>query len=305
MPEQRIISFDATTLNTYQNCARKTKLAFIELLTPNIKAEALEKGDLFHKIIEVYYGLKHAIVRPDSDTWVALREAGLAPVNDSPLLNNPEIEVLIPYCKEVGQFFASQMDAKPEDLEEVIYQFEQYADFYRHDEWHPLAVEEVGSRILFEDELWKIVYNIKCDLVAEKGSRLAPWDHKTGSRRQTPSSLANQFIGTCFVMGTNFMMINKIGFQKSLSTSERFQRFLLNISNTRIEEWVNNTIIWGKRLYESIHSDLWEMNLTSCDKYSGCVYRSVCEAPPENRVFQIERDFREGNKWDVAQILET
>lgn len=300
MSEQKIISFDSTILNTFQACERKTKLSFVDNLKPNIKSESLEEGDLFHKMLEVYYGLKHGLARIDSDLWKVLREAGI--FDEQWFINPPED--LLTICNFVGDFFAGQMDAPPDELDEVKFQFNAYSEFYKHDEWHPLAVEEVGSKVLFEDEDWKIIYNAKTDLIAEKGSRIVPWDHKTGRRRQTPSSLANQFIGTCFILDLNFIMINKIGFQKSLSASERFQRFLLQIQESRIKEWVENTIIWGKRIYYAQAEDLWPMNLTSCDKYSGCVYRPICEAPVENRLYQIERDFVEGDKWDVARVLE-
>jgi len=293
--EQKIVSLDATILNTYQSCPLKVKQAFVDLLKPNVKAEALEKGDLFHKLLEVYYSYRFDMMDFRSDTWGELREAKIEPGDLTP-------EV---FCtKVVGPFFASQMNTPPEILEEVIYQFGAYCEFYKHDEWHPLAVEQVGSKILFEDEEWKIIYNIKCDLVAEKGTRIAPWDHKTGSRRSTPNSMSNQFIGTCFVLGMNYMMINKIGFQKTLAPNERFQRFLLNIPQTRIDEWVKNTTWWAKELHKSISEDNWPMNLTACDKYSGCVYIPICESTPEMRLFTISRDFSVGEKWDVAAILE-
>ena len=45
-------------------------------------------------------------------------------------------------------------------------------------------------------------------------------------------------------------------------------------------------------------------NFTSCDKYTGCVYKDICEATPESRDHRIERDFKIGQPWDVARILE-
>jgi|SRR5579864_362837 len=301
MPEQQIISLDATILNTLQNCAQKTKLGFQDNLKPNEKAEALEEGDLMHKILEVWYGLRYNCARLDSDTWLALKDGGF--VTQLRDFEN-EREALIEFCCEVGRFFATKMDAPVEELEEVIYQFKEYVNFYRNEDWHPLAVEEVGSRILFEDEEWKIIYNCKTDIVAERGTLIAPWDHKTGKRRQQPSSLGNQWIGTCFVLQTNRVMLNKIGFQKSLKPSERFQRFLMEIQDSRIHEWVEDTIYWAKLLHWHISTDYWPRNRTSCDKYSGCVYKDICEKPPESRLYVIERDFYVGDKWDVAKMLE-
>ena len=295
MLEQKIISLDATTMNTYQSCALKYKYQFIDNLRPNLKASALEEGDLMHKMLEVFYSLKFGLSKFDSGIWPEILESGLT------LGEILDTETIIEFCQKVGLFLATKMNAEPKDLEEVIYQFKAYMDFYKHDPWRALAVEEVGSKVLFENENHKIIWNCKTDLVAEKGSIIAPWDHKTGKRRSTPSSLSNQFIGTCFVLGMNNILINKIGFQKTLKESERFQRFLLTISNARIEEWRTNTIAWALRFAKEQH---FPPNLTSCDKYSGCLFEEVCTADPNNRDYVIDKDFSTGKVWDVAKILE-
>jgi hypothetical protein len=299
---QKIVSFDATILNTLQNCAYKTNLAFIQNLRPIIKSEALEEGDLMHKMLEVYYGLKGHCARLDSEVWKTLNDAGLLPTFYG---EDQELDQIVEFCKQVGLFYATKMDAPPAELEEVIYQFTEYVGFYKYEEWHPLAVEEVGSKILFEDDNWKIIYNCKTDIVSEKGSLIAPWDHKTGRRRQAPRALSNQFRGTCFVLDKTKIMINKIGFQKSLSPPERFQRFLLEIPQTVLDEWVTDTIYWGKLLHSYIEEDYWPRNMTSCDKYSGCVYASICDKAPENRLYEIERNFTVEKDWDVAKVLES
>jgi PD-(D/E)XK nuclease superfamily protein len=296
--QQKILSIDATILNTYQSCARKTQYSFIDNLRRPEKEEALERGDLIHKMLEVFYSLQLKNFDFDTEVWKEILQSGIkAPANRAH-------GTIVEFAITVGRYFSTKMDLGFEDIEESIFQFREYANYYQHDSWSPLAVEEVGSKILFEDDNYKFIYNFKIDLVAEQGKIIAPFDHKTSRRRQEPSSLSNQFIGYCYGLGLNNIVVNKIGFQKTLSPQQRFNRFILTIDDARINEWINNTVSWCKKIIESRDEENWPMNLTSCDKYSGCVYSGLCETDPESRMYKIERDFKVDKPWDVAKELE-
>lgn len=297
--EQKIISLDSTILNSVQKCARFYQYSHQKFLQPPEKGEALERGDLLHKIFEIVYGLEANKARADSDTWVMLSELGIHPVTDMPWDS-----ILRLALDETPHFFAGKMSLDPSEVEETIYQAREYFKFYANDPWHTIAVEEVGSKILHEDEFLKIIYNAKIDRIAERGDLILPWDHKSSKRRSDPSSLSNQFMGYCWILGSSHMLVNKVGFQKTLKPSERFQREILTFDNARLEEWRQNTIWWVRLMLHHIEEGEYPMNLTSCDKYSGCIYKSLCETSPEGRSWKEERDFIKGAAWDVAQILE-
>lgn len=298
--EQKVLTLDGTVLNTFQQCPRKAQLAYRQNVRTVERAEALDNGLLMHDMLEVYYSLQLDNFAFDTENWRKIMEAGLnfrgIDKNDFPKIQK--------FAVECGRFFSTKMTLPIEEVEECIYQFKQYTDYYRNDSWHPLAVEQVGSRILHESPELKVFYNFKIDLVAEKGNIIAPFDHKTGKRRQSPTSLSNQFIGYCYGLNINNIVVNKIGFQSTLSPAQRFNRFILTIDDQRIKEWVNNTIWWAYQIAECENSDFWPQNLTSCDKYSGCVYAPICETDPASRLFKIERDFQYGETWDVTKQLE-
>jgi hypothetical protein len=228
-----------------------------------------------------------------SPTWVELIENGVHPTNDP-------VQTSI----DAGLYFASRMSISSEVAGEVIDQFKGYTEYFKHDEWHPLAVEEVGNVVLYEDDNLKIVYNFKIDLYAEKGKIQAPFDHKTGSRRHEPSSLSNQFIGYCFAMKCDNIIVNKIGFQKTLKPAEKYQRYILTISKERIREWISNSIYWTRQFMQFKEAGFFPMNLTSCDKYAGCIFQKICESDPEARAWKLERDFHTVEMWDVARQIE-
>lgn len=301
MPEQRILQLDSQILNSISACARKTQYQFVENLQPMSKAAALEKGSLLHDMLEIYYSIKGNCIK-ESAEWIELCSSAGLPVPR--IENTVPHQDLVQFCLHAGELFSLKSELSPEDVTLVLKTFKEYADYYEYDQWHPLAVEEVGSKVLHESNELKVIYNFKVDLVAEKGTIIAPWDHKSGSRSSEPSSMSNQFIGYCFGLNLNYIIINKIGFQKTLPAKDKFQRYTLQISPDRIEEWKNNAVYWCLALDWSLRENQWPMNLTHCDKYSGCIYESLCSTNPEIRESKKIRDFTVGKQWDVANILE-
>ena len=300
-----ILSFDSQNLNAIQSCARKAQLQFIENLQPQTKAPALEKGDLLHKIMEIADGLLGSCSNFESDTWLALREAQY-PIPDDPRnIFNLDWKAKIDFAISAGSYFASKMEIDSETSSSVIHQVKEYYDFYRHDPWSTLVVEEVATKVIYEDDELQVLYSGKIDRVVEQGNVRAPMDHKSSERRQDPSSLSNQFIGYCWLLDCNYIIIDKIGFQKTLKPVERFQRYVLTIDEARIQEWLTNSIWWIKHYWEeSLKKNNFPMNLTSCDKYGQCTYAPICESNPEGRAWKKELSFIVGPQWDVAKVLE-
>lgn len=315
---QKIIEIDSQILNGIQFCQQKYEFQFEENLTPESKAEPLEKGSLLHSVLELYDGIMGKCANVNSETWSSIINEEFT--NEFTKKLAPTKRDVIDFCLRAGEHFAAKMQIGTEESNNVLFQFNAYCEFYSNDPWETLAVEEVGSKILFESESLKIIYSGKIDRLVRQGNITAPMDHKSSERRGSVSSMSNQFIGYCFLLGVNHIIIDKIGFQKTLKPAERFQRFILQIDQGRIDEWVVNSVnsilihlmtatkdyADALKYFELYHSQgtKSQMNLTSCDKYSGCTYRNICESSPEGRNWIKERDFVVREKWDVSKILE-
>ena len=291
----KTLNVDSQVINTIQLCARRTQYAFLESLTLPEKAEPLERGDLMHKMMECYYGLKGQCLSPTSEVQKALTE-----VNTSVLVDHASI---VQACLTIGEHFGAGLQLPLDEVEQCLYQFKEYANYYEHDSWNPISVEAVGSEILYQDDDYRFIYSVKIDLIAEQGNMRAPWDHKTSKKRTPPVSLSNQFMGYCWALGTNNIVVNKIGFQKTLKPAERFERHILEYTNAQIEEWRVNTVKWCFKLMEHIEKNEWDQNFTSCDKYSGCIYAKLCESDPQIRDLVKVREYKVTDEWDVARLL--
>ena len=293
---QKIITLDSQILNTVSACEMKSKFTFIDSIYPVEKAEALERGDLMHKLLEIYEGLRCNLVDPKSKTWQEVAASGI---------ELPGADQAFDFAITVGRYLATKMDLSVDSVEEIFHQFSEYIDYYKDDPWETLALEAVGTKLLYQDDYVRFLYAFKIDRLAKRDKIIAPWDYKTSKKRTDTSSLSNQFIGYAWATSSNYVVVDKIGFQKTLGRSERFQRIMLPYDKERIDEWQRNAVRWAFAYAEVLRSpEKALMNLTSCDKYSGCVYKSICEASPSAREWIIDRQFKREEKWDPSKVLE-
>lgn len=281
------IIFDGSILNEAQLCAQRYELQHEKNLRPvEGKATPLEEGDLLHNILEKYYK--------------GIRDKGVELVYD-----NDTFKAHVDECVAFGEMYSLEKNLTPDEVSTVIYQFQEYTKHYRMDGVTVKAVEEPFIVPLHEDEDLAIFYTGKIDLVGEMPN-FGPciMDHKKAARTQAPSALSNQFTGYSYATGVRLVMVNKVGFQKTLAPEDRFKRYPIYYTESQIQRWKDNTIWWGRQLAFYMETNTWPENRTSCDKYGGCIFTPVCEAGTEEaREWIIRTRFQEGESWDVTAGL--
>lgn len=282
--EKQIYVVDSQILNTAQECARKANYTFNKSLEPIVKPDYFEKGDMLHQMLASYYRLRKHRAR-----WAQ---------------NNHSHADIVEICVNIGRQSATKMSLDISTVEDVVRTFIEYCTYTANDNWDQvLAVEEVASKILYEDEERIILYQGKIDLtIAISNCNLIPVDHKSSSRRGKPSYHSNQFKGYCWLLGVNTIIINKIGFQKTLKDNEKFERHTISYPSDLIDEWKENSIYTLLKYIEDGNAGFYPPNFTSCDKYSGCVFDEVCRKSREIREFKLTQLFVERPAWDVGKI---
>ena len=282
--DKLIVAIDSTKLNVLQLCARKYQLVFNNALSPLNKPDYLERGDLMHKLLQHYY-----ILRKHRQRWHQ---------------NNRTHDDIVKICIKIGEYHAIKLQLDPEEVSSILYQFREYCAHYEHDGWDRIiSVEQTGSFIIYEDDLIIIVYDMKLDLVLQLDNVVMPVDHKCVKQRKPPEKLSNQLIGYCCGLGVSNILVNRIGFQKTLKPAERFQRFTLSFPSDVIDEWKNNTVWWVKQLLNFIDTDYYPANLTSCDKWGGCAFQVACSKERIAREVELMRSFEISEHWDVGKGL--
>lgn len=299
--DKKYIFADSQILTCVQSCPYQTFLRFEKSLQLPNKPEPLERGDLLHRLLEIYYGLMGHCCDFNNEMWKDIKEQGFKIPdyeNDNAKTRVRNKEFALSY----GNYFAGKLEM--EDTAEVLFQFNEYCNHYIEDAWIPLAVEKTGSKVLYDSPELCIVYTFKIDLIAQFCDEIVPWDHKTRRKRTIPIDLNNQFMGYAFGLAKTKLMENVIGFQKTLSPNERFQRFKHTYTEPRLNEWIKNSIYWLLQYNNYKESGYWPQNFTSCDKFSGCNFISLCKTNRDDRDWKAERDYIIGDKWDPTKDLE-
>ena len=210
-----------------------------------------------------------------------------------------------------GRKQALPMQLSITTAEEDVRQFKENILYWQRDGWRILEVEQSFSKILYErpDELdsegrviregLRIVYEGIIDLIVEHPSPHGIYivDHKTAQRRSTAHKLSNQFMGYCWALEMNQIIINKIGFQKTIPAAERFQRQFITYERELIKEWVQQAVYWIHVLVGYMDQNYFPPNFTLCDKYSGCIFTQVCCTIPQVRDFKLQSHYYQGEPW--------
>ena len=284
MSEKRIFAIDSQKLTTIQYCARKYNFFFNRNLKPLSPASYFERGSLVHKMLAHYYILKKNRVH-----W---HPRGYSH------------EDIIEICLRIGRHFGAKMELPVAEVERTLEVFTEYCAFYEHEGWQVLAVEQVASKVIYEDEETIFIYDAKPDLIVRASNLpLLLVDHKHVKSNRAVCEMSNQFMGYCWILGANNICVNSVGFQKTLPMNKKFLRHIISYSQGVIDDWVENTIWWMRMIEHFTSSGQWPAYLASCDKFDGCIFQEICLTDPFVREIKMHRQFDVAETWDVAKRL--
>jgi len=266
--EKDIFIVSPSSLDTLEACMRRYFYTKVAHLAPKEKNEALIRGDFTHEILENYYNGKKDL-RPDN------------------------LHETLEYASKRA---SERIDLESSLAEVCIDVFREYALHYVNQDWEILGVEAKFSRVLYENEVVKILFEGKMDLVVNINGKVIPIDHKTRARKEDPNKLANQYIGYAWAVDTNMVIENEIGFQTSKKAAEKFRQSVMSYTAANINEWHENAVYHSLRAYELTKENFFPMSPAAC-KF--CNYYEICETTPESRPFKIGRDYTENEAYDL------
>lgn len=281
MPDKIIVAIDSQRLEAMQSCMMFYDYRFNKSLVPINTPDYLERGSLIHHMLAQFYKM-----RKYQSRWY---------------INGKSYRDIVDICIRVGRSEALSLGLDIAEVEDVIEVFKQYTDLWENDSWTDIVgVEQTSAKVLYDSDSLTILYEAKMDLVLRIGGNITAIDHKHSKSRRDPNQLSNQFKGYCWSLGNNNLIVNEIGFQKTIKPVEKFRRHMLSFPDSIIEEWKRNTIFWVKFTLGCTDSGIYPRNFSSCDKFSGCDFRHICSAEPGDlREFRLRKDFKE-KVWDVG-----
>jgi len=261
------IVLDASKLDSFETCPAKFNMRhnLNKTLSVQFKSDALDKGSLAHGGLEVYYKELSKGTHYDDRMSAALMKIREMSSNVSESnLDESEVSILLAAIEQSCDFWR----AEDENSLEV------------------LAVEQPFAYELFSDDEIRIIISGKIDLLVNfrglGGSASyegLPIDHKTYSRESMLLRKSNQFINYCNAVGSNYLIVNRIGLQKSKSAEEKFKRLPLSYDPLYIKAWKDNLIKMILNGYLSCVADnYWPEVPSSCNKFMRlCEYYQICD----------------------------
>ena len=292
MTEKKNVVMDATVMTSLMSCERLTEFQFIHNLVPITgKGNSLEIGSLMHKMLETYYktirdgfpktlAVSNAIA--SGDDYIVHGDDGQG-LKNTPTDNTTHKNGSL---NEIGYRYAKDT-------------FLQYCEFRKDDSWIPLEVEKVKGEVIYEDDDIRLLWKAKFDLVVDTNNGIFSVDHKTMKQKRDTISLNNQFMGQCVLQKTRNVIINKIGFQKSLKPEEKFTRLVIPYSASRLAEWIELAGYYAKYLISLQENNYFPPRFGHCDKYFGCRFKDICESDVNLRTEMIRSKFVKGDAWEI------
>lgn len=272
---------DVSMYDTFLMCPRKYQNRYQRNIHPLEKAKPLDRGTLVHLACETYYeDLKAGIIYQDAVNHAlsSVRTAGI----------DTELEV--------------------DEILQVIDVMEEYFDHWRvaDQRFQIIEVEKSILYLLHESEEYKLYMSGKIDLIVSDNQYTnLPWDHKSYDRSFPTTRMSNQFKNYVNALKSNFLVVNKIGFQKTLTAEKKFLRIPLSFDHIYLEQWKQNVIRNIDHYITCLAENYWPMNETSCDKFNRkCEYFDVCDSSGEEAAeYKLMTMFKQGLPWDVTKGL--
>lgn len=283
----KTLILDSQTLNAYSACGTQYYYRFIMNARRLGSNPAFDKGDLMHMMLKYHYKL--------------IRHNQAA--NSEMVRRIPYDEIINISQKKAEKHLLSLKLPVAEGFE-VIRSYREYAQYYSACTWQILEVEKPFAKILYEDSEVRIIYSGIIDLL----TNMSVVDHKTYSRKSELVAISNQFLGYMWALGTHNIVINRIGFQKTVKADEKFLRPTLSFPQDIIDEWAKNTTRIALDLFRD-YNDLPELqrrqNHSACVGNFGhfCEFYNICSVTSEVRDFILQKDYVIKEEWNPTKAL--
>lgn len=260
------------------------------------KSNSLECGSMAHSILEFF---EKAII--SGTTRSEAIEIGFKAGIEYKDGYSTENVYITDESEEGMRNTPEESDSKNIGWKYVISTMEEYFEYYKNDSFTILGAEEVRGSVIFEDDDLRVLWKAKYDCIIDNMTGIMSMDHKTMKQRRPTMKLNNQFKGQCVLLKSRNIMINKIGWQKSLPPREKFERAIISYSADVLAEFCNDLVPYYARMLAAYtESGVWPQNITHCEnKYGQCTYVKVCENDRGMRDEVLELEYVKGKAWDI------
>lgn len=293
-------AWDSTSLGLLMDCPRKYFYTMIEGWRGKSESVHLKFGSIFASAMEVYHGYKTAtgdheealdavVAYVLEATWDRETNTPWSPDNSPKKNRDTLLRTVIWYFEEYRDDPASIIilpDGKP--ATELSFKFESGLK------------DPFGGEYLLCGHLDRVVSYAGDTFVMDQkttGGSLGSFYFSQFdlSTQMSQYTLAGQVVYNMPIKG---VIIDAAAI---LVGSTSFGRAFTMRTPSQLKEWLANTgeqIALAERFADRGH---WPMNLSSCEKYGGCVFKPICRQDPGQRQTYLETGF-EKRFWNPLEV---
>ncbi len=294
------VMLDASKIDLFETCPARFNFRYnhnkiLPLTHISDKRNSLDLGTLAHEGLQVYYEALGKGIHYDDRISACLMKIRELSSSETSLSSSEDVSILLA-------------------------NIEQSCDYWRAEDENSLeilAVEAPFVYTLYEDESVRILLSGKIDLLvnyhgigrASSYDRL-PIDHKTYSRDGVVNRKANQFINYCNAVGSNYLVVNRIGLYdpnaKKPVVADKFKRLPLSYDPIYLKDWRDNlTKMLLQEFTACVAEGYWPEKPTSCNKFNRlCEYYSICDSSgQDSKDYKLANEYVDGEVWDVTKNM--
>ena len=273
---KRYIHLSPSSLDDAQKCLTNFRNRLYNL---NEKPEYLTRGSIMHRLLEHFYKSRAVGASPDES-----REKAEQAVRQESLADN---------------------DIDVELNEHIISVFGMYVEHEINGDWiieSPEDVECTGSIVLLDTGelqiLFEYIMDLQITLPSQPKTKFVI-DHKTASSGRQPTLRTNQFLGISYGQESEMLFVNQINVQKSkprAGDASRFNLYTASFAESVLNEWRSNTIASVFDILQAETTGFWKQSNSQC---WNCIYREICNEPPDIREELLRQRFVLREKRDL------
>ena len=311
-------AWDSTCLGALKTCPRMYQYQYVDFWGHTGESVHLRFGQEYHQALQDYdqeraAGIHHDDAVHDVVRELLLRTADYAP---DPAFKAGKYKSRAMLLRSVIWYLDAHRDdpaktyikADGKAAVELSFRFEL--------DWGPRgAPEGIAGSIGYEQPQPYLLCG-HLDSVKSLNDSLFVMDHKTSmttlgdqyfdqwspSNQMTLYSIASKVILDAPVKG---VIINAaqlmLDFDKTGEPGARFVRGITYRTPDQLAEWLADLRFWLDQAERYAEADYFPMNDTSCDKFGGCKFRSICSKSPQVRERFLKSDFvklEEADRWN-------
>lgn len=290
-PNGSQFAFDNTSLSMYKECPRKYYYSIILGYRSPVESAPLVFGGWLHASMEEY---DHKIAEGKTHQE-ALRHAVRFALDETTFRAKDHQT-----GEEAISFWPGE---KSRTRANLIRSLIWYCEHYLNDPLQTLILPD-GRPAIELSFRWEIapgyLYCGHIDKIAEystHGVYIQERKHTAGTigsyyfDRFSPNSQISGYVCTAKVL-FNQPVVGAV--VDAIQVAETFSRPMRSIQHRPqeiLDEFMEQTMVWIRRVEASYTANSWPMNTEACHKFNGCQFRKVCSRAPGIRPMLLESEF--------------